>query len=65
MNEFTILLLGLCVWLFWILYRVSRAIDSAQKGIALLEKNLERESEELLDDDISSLDLDESLDVVA
>ncbi len=37
MNEYTILLVGIVLWLAWILYRVTRSIAQSKKALRAFE----------------------------
>lgn len=38
MNEYTILLLGIVVWLAWILYRVTRSVAKSKEALKAFEQ---------------------------
>jgi len=59
MNEYTILLVGIVLWLSWILYRVTRSIAKSKEALRAYETRTELEP--LVED----LDEKDRFDIVA
>ena len=64
MNEYTVLLFGICLWLLWILNRVSKYAKENNKVKSTLEAIAKQETDVEMDPSLDDQDKDR-FDVVA